>query len=134
MRGQEFSAMALQPQDTATVSNAATDTSLSVTAANPANNADRASLFSYTYKVGSLTWALLLLVLYVVWGYWDEKKTAAKTLGVGEIKANLSNFFKITIVVVIGINLINVFLTKLATLRIPVISNVAAAYIPLFSM
>lgn len=130
MRGDTTELMMSLPEDSVAGAAAVTDQ----LQATPTQTTATRDAMSWNSAVGSLSWALLLLALYAFWGYWDEKKSVGKSFEIGELKANLSNFVKVTLIVVIGINLINVFLTKVASLRIPVVSKVAGAYLPLFSI
>jgi hypothetical protein len=84
-------------------------------------------------KKFSLYWLLMMAILYGIWGYLQNRETS-ENFKAGEMKINLENFVKVTIAVVIGVNFITVFLTKLASLRIPVISKGAGALLPIFSV
>lgn len=131
MRGSAINDIAMTPPADSMVSAAASNDVLQQT---PTSVAATQDAMSWNTSAGSLFWALLLLGMYAFWGWLDEKKTMSKDFSAGELKANLSNFVKVTLIVVIGINLINVFLTKVADLRIPILSKVAGAYLPLFSI
>lgn len=82
---------------------------------------------------GSLYWLLILTALYGIWGYW-QNKNATEAFSPGEMRINLINFFKVTITVAIGFNLINVFLTKLSAMRLPLLSKLAGTFLPFFSI
>lgn len=83
---------------------------------------------------GSVYWLFLLTLVYVLWGYWQNKEGARESLSPGDLKNNLGNIVKITLAVAIGFNIMNVFLTKLAAMRIPVLSRIAGTFLPLFHL
>jgi hypothetical protein len=80
---------------------------------------------------GSVYWLFLVTVIYVAWGYWQNREGYKESLKLGSIKMNLHNIVGITLAVIIGINFIQVFLTKLAAMRIPVLSKTAGTFLPL---
>lgn len=80
---------------------------------------------------GSVYWLFLLVVVYIGWGYWQNRDSYKESLTPGTMRANLNNIVGITLASIIGINIMQVFLTKLGAMRIPVLSKVAGTFLPL---
>ncbi len=80
---------------------------------------------------GSVYWLFLVTIIYVVWGYWQNRDSAKTSLTPGSIKLNLHNIVGITLAVIVGMNFMQVFLTKLSAMRIPLISKTAGTFLPL---
>lgn len=84
-------------------------------------------------KPGSIVWVLTLGVFYFIYYYlynkkWKEAVSTDALLSFMHLAAS------VTILAVVGINLANVFFTKLAAMRIPVLSRAAGAALPLFHL
>lgn len=79
---------------------------------------------------GSVYWLFLVTIVYIAWGYWQDKGMK-ESLTPGSLKLNLHNIVGITLAVIVGMNFIQVFLTKLAAMRIPLISKTAGTFLPL---
>lgn len=94
------------------------------------NVADNTAL---AVKPGSIWWAMLLLGLYIIY-YWMYNVKWRDTISKDAVLAFLHDAFSISILAAVGINLINVFLTKLAALKIPFLSRVAGTFLPLFHL
>lgn len=107
-----------------------TDTTAAAPAAPGSNVEDNTSL---AVKPGSLWWLILLTGLYILY-YWGYNKKWRESVTSSAFFSFLHNAFSITILAVVGVNLINVFLTKLSALKIPVISRVAGTFLPLFHL
>jgi hypothetical protein len=82
---------------------------------------------------GSVWWLLLLGALYFVY-YYLYNKSWKDAINTNALLAFLHNALSITILAVVGVNLMNVFLTKLAALKIPGISKAAGTFLPLFHL
>lgn len=80
---------------------------------------------------GSVYWLFLMAIVYVAWGYWQNRASATNSLSAGSIKLNLHNIVGVTLAVIVGMNFIQVFLTKLSLMRIPVLSKTAGTFLPL---
>lgn len=99
--------------------------------ANSENNLDK-NMKGAT-NPGSVYWLFLIIVIYVVWGYWQDKGIG-ETSKFANIKLNLHNMVTTTLSVVIGFNVLNVFLTKIGAMNIPLLSRGAGAILPLFHL
>jgi hypothetical protein len=84
-------------------------------------------------KPGSVVWLLLLGVLVAVY-YYFYNKNWKEAISADGILAFLHQSFMTTLLVVVGINMANVFLTKLAAMKIPGISKAAGTFLPLFHL
>lgn len=82
---------------------------------------------------GSVYWLFLITIVYFAWGYWQDK-SVKENAKYSNIKINLHNIVGVTLGVVIGFNIMNVFLTKLSAMRIPLISKTAGTFLPLFHL
>jgi len=85
----------------------------------------------YATSPGSVYWLFLLAIVYVAWGYWQNREGYKKSLTPGTMVMNLHNIVGITLAVIIGMNITQVFLTKLAAMRIPFLSKAAGTFLPL---
>lgn len=79
---------------------------------------------------GSVWWLLLMFVIYFVWDYAQGKKPIADAIEPSNIRANLHNMLVIGLAAAIFFNGANVVLTKLASMKIPVISKTAGTFLP----
>lgn len=84
-------------------------------------------------KPGSLWWLLLLTGLYALY-YVLFNRRLKEAVNADAILAFIHQAFSVTILAVVGVNLANVLLTKLAALKIPLLSRVAGTYLPLFHL
>lgn len=82
----------------------------------------------------SIYWWGLLFGLYFVWDYIQGQKKVADVVKPSNVRANVHNLFISGMAAVIFINAFNVFFTKLAALKIPVLSKVSGALLPLFNL
>lgn len=94
---------------------------------NVSSNTKGAKKYAAYYWLG-------LLVLYFGWNYLQHRKNIATELKPENVKANAHNIAVITLASVIGINGLNVLCTKLAAMKIPGISRLAGAMLPLVSL
>lgn len=78
----------------------------------------------------SVWWVFMLAAMYFIWGYLQHK-TLKEDLSPQNIGANLHNMLVITFAAAIGINILNVFFTKLAALNIPGLSAFSGRMIPM---
>lgn len=85
-------------------------------------------------KPGSIWWWVVVAALYVLWDYFQTRDKLSSALQPRNIRANLHNLIVVTIAAVIGINGFNVFLTKLAAMKIPLLSRAAGTVLPLFHL
>ena len=85
-------------------------------------------------KPGSIIWWVVLLVVYIVWDYFQTRDKIQTALEPSNVRANLHNIIVIGFAAVIFINGMNVLCTKLAALKIPVVSRAAGAMLPLFNL
>lgn len=85
-------------------------------------------------KPGSVWWWLTLIGLYFAWDYFQTRGRLSDAIKPANIRANWHNLVVIGIAAVIVINGFNILLTKLAAMRIPVVSRVAGAFLPLFNL
>lgn len=82
---------------------------------------------------GSVWWLLLLGGLY--FGYYVLfNRKLKEAISADAVLAFIHQAVTITVLAVVGVNLMNVFLTKLAAMRIPLLSRVAGTYLPLFHL
>ena len=84
-------------------------------------------------KPGSIWWLILMLGLYAIY-YVLYNRRLKEAIDTDALLAFIHQAFSVTILVVVGVNLANVLLTKLAAMRIPLISKVAGTYLPLFHL
>lgn len=80
---------------------------------------------------GSVYWLFLITIVYVAWGYWQNREGYKESLTPGSIKMNLHNIVGITLAVIVGMNFVQVLLTKLSLMRIPILSKTAGTFLPL---
>lgn len=85
-------------------------------------------------KPGSIIWWVVLLVVYIAWDYFQTRDKIQSALEPSNVRANLHNIVVIGFAAVIFINGMNVLCTKLAALKIPMVSKAAAAMLPLFNL
>lgn len=85
-------------------------------------------------KPGSIVWLLVILGVYLLWDYIQNKSSLSDSLDAANVRANVHNLMVIGFASVIFINLMNVLLTKLAALEIPLLSKTAGAMLPLFHL
>jgi hypothetical protein len=85
-------------------------------------------------KPGSIIWWVVLLAVYIAWDYFQTRDKIQSALEPSNVRANLHNIVVIGFAAVIFINGMNVLCTKLAALKIPVVSKAAAAMLPLFNL
>jgi hypothetical protein len=81
----------------------------------------------------SVWWLMLIGVVYFIWGYIQNKKIG-ESLKPANIEANFHNIIVVSLSAIIGINVLNVVLTKLAAMRIPFLSRLAGSFLPLVSL
>ena len=85
-------------------------------------------------KPGSVYWWLTILGLYLLWDWYQNSEKVNEALKPRNIRANAHNILLITVAAVIGVNGMNILLTKLAAMKIPVLSKVAGAILPLYHL
>lgn len=85
-------------------------------------------------KPGSIVWWLVLLAVYMAWDYFSNKGKLGEAIEPANVKTNWYNILWATVAVVLGVNFFNVLLTKLAAMRIPLLSKMAGALLPLFHL
>ena len=85
-------------------------------------------------KPGSVYWWLTVLGLYLLWDWYQNNEKVSEALKPRNIRANAHNILLITVAAVIGVNGMNILFTKLAAMRIPVLSKMAGAVLPLFHL
>jgi hypothetical protein len=83
---------------------------------------------------GSIVWWVMLLVLYLTWDVLQNHTKLGETLAPSNVRANVHNIIIITLAAVVGLNGLNVLFTKLAALKIPVVSKAAGTLLPLVSL
>jgi hypothetical protein len=88
----------------------------------------------FAISPGSVYWLFLMVLMYIAWGYWQNNQSPKEGLKYEDIKFNLHNIVGITLATTIGVNMVNVLLTKLSAMRIPVISKTAGTFLPLFHL
>jgi len=84
-------------------------------------------------KPGSVVWLLTLLALMAGY-YWLYNKKLKEIISADAILSFAHYALATTLAVVVGVNLFNVFLTKMAAMKIPGISKAAGAFLPLFHL
>jgi len=89
-------------------------------------NMSAAKTYSIAFWVG-------LLVVYLAYD-WLQNEKLKNTLEPANIRANAHNLILVTLAAVIGINGMNVLLTKLTAMRIPGLSKGAGSILPLFHL
>jgi hypothetical protein len=82
---------------------------------------------------GSVYWLLLLTGLYFIYYYWYNRSWK-ESINKDAVLSFLHQACSVAILAAVGINIINVLLTKLAALKIPVLSKVAGTFLPLFHL
>ena len=82
---------------------------------------------------GSIVFWVGLLVLYLFYD-WLQNEKLESTLQPANIRANAHNLILVTIAAVIGVNGMNVLLTKLTAMQIPGLSKSAGSILPLFQL
>lgn len=128
MRGDVFNTgISPSPDEIVAPSSAAT----AAAPAAPGSNVD--DNMQLAKQPGSVYWLLLLAALYGIY-YWMYNVKWKEAVNTSALLAFLHNALSITILATVGVNLINVFLTKLAALKIPVISKTAGTFLPLFHL
>lgn len=85
-------------------------------------------------KPGSIVWWIILLLVYIGWDYVQTKDKVQTALEPANVRANLHNIVVIGFAAVIFINGMNVLCTKLAAMKIPIISKAAGTLLPLFNL
>ena len=83
---------------------------------------------------GSVYWWLTILGVYLAWDYVQNREKVSEAIKPRNLRANAHNLVLISAAAVIGINGMNILLTKLAAMRIPVLSKVAGAILPLYHL
>jgi hypothetical protein len=83
---------------------------------------------------GSIVWWVTLLLVYIGWDFFQNNERIRNSLEPANIRANIHNLIVIGLGAVIFINGGNVLFTKLAAMRIPVLSRVAGTMLPLFHL
>lgn len=84
-------------------------------------------------KPGSVWWLMLMGVLY--FGYYVlYNKKLKDAVDKDALLAFLHQALGVTVLAVVGVNVMNVFLTKLSAMRIPVLSKMAGTFLPLFHL
>jgi len=83
---------------------------------------------------GSIVWWVMLLVLYLTWDVLQNHTKLGEALAPSNVRANVHNIIIITLAAVVGLNGLNVLFTKLAALKIPVVSKAAGTLLPLVSL
>jgi len=116
MRGSVFQTEVNPPADSQTVGEVAEK---------PSENTKIGSKHSVWFWVG-------LLGLYFLWDYIQSRRGIQESLEPANIRANFHNLLVIGIGAVVTIKGMNVFLTKLASMKIPVVSRLAGILLPLF--
>jgi len=102
-------------------------------AASGSNGSNVDENMSLAKKPGSVWWLMLLTALYFFYYYMYNRKWK-EAINADAVLAFLHNALSITIMAAVGFNIINVFLTKLAAMKIPGISKVAGTFLPLFHL
>lgn len=82
---------------------------------------------------GSVVWLLSLLGIAAAY-YYLYNKNWKEAVSKDGILAFLHQSFIVTLLAVAGINIFNVVLTKLAAMKIPLVSRVAGTFLPLFHL
>jgi hypothetical protein len=85
-------------------------------------------------KKGSIWFWTALLALYFIWDYVQSHAKIKESLEPKNIRANFHNLAIIGIGAAVFINGMNVLLTKLASMRIPLLSKAAGSMLPLFNL
>jgi len=124
MRGSIFQAEVNTPIDSQEVGKVAEKPELKT---NLSENMKAASKHSVWFWLG-------LLGLYFLWDYIQTRRNIQESLEPKNIRANLHNLVIIGIGAVLVINGMNVFLTKLASMKIPGVSKLAGNLLPLFHL
>ena len=127
MRGDQNAIAAIYPAEEMT-GNQAAQIPVSTPSTNLEENVQAAN------KPGSIIWWVVLLVVYIAWDYFQTRDKIQSALEPSNVRANLHNIVVIGFAAVIFINGMNVLCTKLAALKIPVVSKAAAAMLPLFNL
>lgn len=84
-------------------------------------------------KPGSVWWLMLLGILY--FGYYVlYNRKLKEAISADAFLAFLHQAVSITVLAVFGINVMNVFLTKISAMRIPLFSRMAGTLLPLFHL
>lgn len=125
MRGSTANVAILNNQDAGTVN-------MSAPAGNSTTNMEKN--MEPAKNPGSVVWLLVILGLYLVWDYVQNKSSLSDSLDAANVRANVHNLLVIGFGAVIFVNLFAVLLTKLAALDIPIISKTAGAILPLFHL
>lgn len=81
----------------------------------------------------SIMWWLMLAVLYFIWDFVQTRNKVTEAIQPRNIRANAHNLLVIGVGAVVFLKGANVLLTKLAAMRIPVVSRIAGAFLPLFN-
>jgi len=81
----------------------------------------------------SLFWLFGVVFLYFIWGWLQGRKLQGE-IKPANIGANLHNIVVVTLSAVIGINLMNVFFTKISSMNIPLLSKFSGRMVPLFRL
>lgn len=85
-------------------------------------------------KPGSIVWWGVIFAVYLFWDWFQTRDKVQTAIEPKNVRANLHNLVVVTFAAVIGINALNVFFTKLAAMRIPVVSRMAGTLLPLFHL
>lgn len=83
---------------------------------------------------GSIAWWLVLVGIYFVFDYLMNRDKVFEAVQPRNIRANLWNLAIIGTACLIFVNGGNVLFTKLAAMKIPIVSRVAGAILPLFHL
>jgi hypothetical protein len=108
-------------------------TSTIAAAATPTTGSNLEANMQPAKTPGSLVWLLSLAALYFVYYYFYNKKWK-EVINADAVLSFLHNALTVTILAVVGINLMNVFLTKVGALKIPFLSKAAGTMLPLFHL
>lgn len=85
-------------------------------------------------KPGSIYWWLTLLGLLIAWSWARYRRSLKETVEIPALLEAFETVAFIGVAAAIAINGIQVLLTKLAAMRIPIISKVAGTLLPLFHL
>lgn len=85
-------------------------------------------------KPGSIVWWTVLLGIYLAWDYFANREKLWQAIEPANIRTNWYNILWATVAVVLGVNMFNILLTKLAAMRIPLVSKAAGTVLPLFHL
>jgi hypothetical protein len=85
-------------------------------------------------KPGSIIWWAVLFAAYLAWDYAQGRTKISESIQPRNMRANVHNLIVVGAASVIFINGANVLFTKLAAMKIPVVSRVAGTFLPLFHL